>query len=117
MSGAFVDAQRAGLIEGLSVLYRHAQLVQSGTPVSDGRGGFTAPTTTSNIQVQLESLSETLAVRNINLEEALIFILNDGSVTPVEGNSILLDGQTYMINRLTLDPAGAVWECVCGNEL
>ena len=115
MSGAFVDDQRAGLIAELSVLYRQAQLVQAGTPVSDGRGGYSASTTTLNISVQMESLSEVLATRNINADEAMIFILNDGSVTPGEGNSILLDGATYMINRLTLDPAGAVYECVCGS--
>jgi hypothetical protein len=116
MSGTFVDAQRAGLIASSSVLYRQAQLIQSGTAVSDGRGGFTASTTTSDIQVQMESLSEVLAARNINPAEALIFILNDGSVTPVEGNAILLDGATYMINRLTLDPVGVAYECVCGGD-
>ena len=113
MSGAFVDAQRAGLIAGVSVLYRPAQLVQSGDPVSDGRGGFTAGTTTSNIQMQRESQSASLAARNIEPDHALIFILNDGSATPLEGNSVHVDGQTYMINSLTLDPAGAVYECVC----
>ena len=113
MSGAFVDEQRAALIAGLAALYRPAQLVQSGVPVSDGRGGFTAPTTTVDIQVQREDLSSSLAARNIAPDQALIFILNDGSAAPAEGHAIILDGQTFMIDRLVLDPAGAVWECVC----
>jgi len=115
MSGAFVDAQRAGLVAGLAALYRPAQLVMSGVPVSDGRGGFTAPTTTVDIHVQREDLSKSLAERNIAPDEALIFILDDGSATPAEGHAIILDGRTFMINRLALDPAGAVWECVCGS--
>ena len=114
MSTSILEGQKAALIAGLTPLYRTAQLVQAGSPVSDGRGGFTASTISTDIQIQIESQSESLAVRNINPDEALIFILNGGSATPNEGDSISADTKTYMINNLTLDPVGAVYECVCG---
>lgn len=115
MSEAFVDEQRSELVAGLSELYRPGLLHAAGTPTSDGRGGFTASTTQTAIMVQREDLAESLVKRNIAPNHALIFILNDGSAVPKEGNSIEFQSRTYMISKVTLDPVGAVYECDCEN--
>jgi hypothetical protein len=113
MSAAFTMSQRDAIVAGLAPLYVPALLIQPGVNLSDGRGGFAATTNSAAISVQREALSSELTRRNIDPDKALIFVLNDGSATPVEGNSIQLDGVTYMITAAALDPVGAVWECIC----
>lgn len=110
---SIVTSQRTAILAGLAPMYCAAQLIQPGAPATDGRGGFTAATTSSAIMVQIETLNSELTRRNITPDKALIFVLNDGTAVPTKGNSIELDGTTYMITQTALDPVGAVYECVC----
>ena len=110
----FITSQRAAFVLALSDLYREGTLTQAGPRVSDGRGGFTGNTFSHDVRLHREETRETLAGRNVEPDEALIYVLNDrDDMRPNSGDTISLDGHDYTVLSLTTDPLSVTWECVC----
>lgn len=115
MSNAVVSAHASALIAGLKRIYGTGQVVPpNGSPVSNGRGGFTTSESAPvDVYLQRESSAEELYKRNIAPDEALIYVLNTIDETVSANWKITRGGETYRALRVTLDPLNAVYECVC----
>ena len=85
MTDAAVDVHKTQLIAGLKHLYRTGTLTRPATKTSNGRGGFVSTTADPEpIWLQRENDTRLLAGHNVNLDQALIFVLNTVD-EPAEG--------------------------------
>lgn len=119
MTSAITAANKAALITALKLIYGPGELSAPGSPVSNGRGGFTTSVGTPvPIYAQREETMSELASRNIAPDRALIFILATDGVAPKEGQTVTLTppdlpSDAYNIHAVSTDPVGAVFECEC----
>ena len=86
-----------------------------GSLVSNGRGGFRSTSVSEPINALLETRSEMLATKNVESDNALIYVLNEVA-RPVEGDRIEIGGDNYFIEAVTFGDAQAVFECKCRKE-
>jgi len=108
-----IETQRKELVGALSDLYMNGSLKKS-QRYPDGRGGFSAGTSLQAVLLHRESTREETIRRNISPGNALIYVLNTGTeVSPLKGDGIMVDGDTYMVVDVAQDPIGVAYECEC----
>ncbi len=108
-----IETQRKELVGALADLYMSGSLEKSQRQ-PDGRGGFNAVTARQDVLLHMESTREETARRNISPGNALIYVLNTGmNVTPIKGDGLMIDGQSYMVVDVAQDPIGVAYECEC----
>ena len=86
-----------------------------GALVSNGRGGFTSTSVSEDINALLETRGEMLATRNVESDEALIYVLNEVA-RPAEGDRIEIGGDSYYIEAVSFGDAQAIYECKCRRQ-
>jgi len=108
-----IESQRKELVGALADLYMSGGLNKS-QRYPDGRGGFSAQTSRQDVLLHMESTREETAKRNISPGNALIYVLNTGTeVSPIKGDGLMIDGETYMVVDVAQDPIGVAYECEC----
>ena len=108
-----IETQRKELVGALTDLFMSGSLVKS-QRYPDGRGGFSAQTSSQDILLHLESTKEEPARRNISPGNALIYVLNTGTeVSPIKGDALNIEGRNYMVVDVAQDPIGVAYECEC----
>jgi len=108
-----IETQRQELVGALTDLYMSGELVKA-QRYPDGRGGFSATTSQQSVLLHRESAREETARRNIAADNALIYVLNTGmDVSPIKGDGLTIEGETYMVVDVAQDPIGVAYECEC----
>jgi len=108
-----IDTQRKELVGALADLYMSGSL-EKPQRLPDGRGGFSATTSSQDVLLHKENTREETARRNISPGNALIYVLNTSTdVSPIKGDGLMIDGQSYMVVDVAQDPIGVAYECEC----
>jgi len=108
-----IETQRKELVGALADLYMSGSLKKL-QRYPDGRGGFTSDATLQSVLLHRENTRAETARRNISPGNALIYVLNTGTeVSPIKGDGLMIDGDTYMVVGVAQDPVGVAYECEC----
>lgn len=95
--------------------------VSTGTRTPGNLTGGTNPTTTTHACKGFLDQLKRLHLENTLVEngDQLIALVGDsivGGVRPAPGDRILIRGTTYNVIVVDVDPADALYECVCRSE-
>jgi hypothetical protein len=96
-----------------SNLFLNGTLHKPGTPVQDSYGGWTtgAPTNTA-VKGIIDTYDELYRIRAgiPDTDVKLLVLQQSVSPGPVQGDTITLRGETYLIRSVAQDPSQTIWE-------